>query len=213
MPLQTWGQLVKDAPESAGNFEPLADGEYEVVITAAEVRKNQADKVGYNVTIEVESGPNKGRKFFNTFWVSPESPTAMGIFFRQFEALGLPKQAYFVALEPTDEKIAADLVGKRFHAVVGTREWNGKKQNDLKNIQPARGVAPVATAGPAGPVPATPTAVAPAAPAATPTAPPAAPTAPANDAWGSLSTPSAPSAPATPTAPPLPPLGPGQSPF
>lgn len=202
MPLSTWGQLVSDAEKSGntGGFKPLDPGEYDFKITASELKKSQAGKTGFNITAEVEGGPYANKKLFNTFWVSPDSPTAMGIFFRQFAALGLDGD-YFRG-EPTDEKIVADLVGRRFHGVVKHREYNGQPQADLANVTPARGPAP---------------AQAPAVDVAKPVVSDGVPTpsvsTPAvSDGWGTA-TPAAPTAPATPTAPPLPPLGVGNSPF
>lgn len=226
MPAKTWNQLVADAPEQATSFEPLPDGSYDFKIAEASVTHNSAQKVGYNITAVVESGPYANRKIWNTFWVSPESPTAMGIFFRQFAALGLDR-AYFQA-EPNDEQIAAALVNRRFNGVVNTREWEGTKKNNLKNVQAARGPAPV-VAGPGVPSAAAPVVAsgvpsgvptpvaAPAVPVVNVPAPPApaAPAAavPAQDPWANA-TPAVPSTPAAPVAPPLPPLGgPGGSPF
>lgn len=204
MPLKSWGQLADDAGEAGVGFEPLAEGTYDFKITAAEHRRSQSQKDGYNITAEVESGPHKGRKVFNTFWVSPDSPIAMGIFFRQFTALGLDKN--FFKSEPSDEQIVAGLQGKRFRGTISIREWNGKKQNEVKNVDP-----------PVGPAPAS---VGPAAPAAVPTpaapAPVAAPAVPAGDPWAGSTpaaggawsqSPTAPApvaAPAAPVAPPAP---------
>jgi hypothetical protein len=200
MPLSTWGQLVDDAEKSGntGGFKPLDPGEYDFRITASELKKSQSGKTGFNISAEVEGGPYANKKLFNTFWVSPDSPTAMGIFFRQFAALGLDGE-YF-RKEPTDEQIVADLVGRRFHGVVKHRDYNGQPQADLANVTPARGPAPVNVAKPAVE----------GVPANVPT--PDVPASNVSDGWGTA-TPAAPTAPATPTAPPLPPLGVGGSPF
>lgn len=140
MPLKNWAQLKDDAKESGQSFEPLPDGDYDFKIIASEHRKSQSQKDGYNITAEVESGPYKGRRVWNTFWVSPDSAVAMGIFFRQFAALGL--DGTFFDSEPSDEQIVGALVGKRFRGTVTTREWNGNKNNEIKNVAKATGPAP-----------------------------------------------------------------------
>lgn len=208
MPTRNWGQLIADAGDAAQVYEPLADGIYDLKITGAEHKKSASQKDGYNITAEVETGPFKGRKVFNTFWVSPDSPIAMGIFFRQFAALGLDKA--FFDREPSDEQIVAALQGKRMRATLNTEEYNGKKNNRIRDVQPPVGPAPASVGGlPGAPVSvpspvAAPAPVAPPAPAAV--APPAQADPWANAAVpaGSWGTPDATAAFAAPPAPPAP---------
>jgi len=163
---------MNDAGEAAQVYEPLADGVYDMVIVNAEHKRSATGKDGYNVTAEVESGPNKGRKVFNTFWVSPDSPIAMGIFFRQFGALGLDKA--FFDREPSDDDIVAALKGKRMRAQVVTGTFNDKKRNEIKNVERPVGPPPASIGGLPSAAP-----VAVSKPAPTPTTP----AAPANDPW------------------------------
>jgi len=132
MPLKSWKQLAEDSADTQVSFEPLPDGVYDFVITDAEHRRSQSGKDGYNVTAEVETGPYKKRRVFNTFWVSPDSPVAMGIFFRQFGVLGL--DSAFFATEPSDEQIVAKLKGARFRGTTKVSEWQGKKRNEISNV-------------------------------------------------------------------------------
>lgn len=213
MPLaQTWGALVDEAGEAAVPYKPLPAGSYDVKIIASELKKSSGQKDGFNITAEVEGGAFAGKKIYNTFWVSPDSPGAMGIFFRQFATLGLDA-AYFRA-EPSLEQINKDLVGRRFYATVVEAEYQGTPKNELKKVDPARGNAPVAPLAGTPTATPTPTVVSAPTPAATPT--PTVPTAPTGNPWGQApsapvpATPAVSDAPATPAAPELPPLsGPG----
>jgi len=182
--------MLNEAEKSGPiEFKALDPGDYDLVIEKAEYRQSQKGKDGYNITATVESGPHANRKVFNTFWVSPESPQAMSIFFRHMSILGLDKD--FWNANPTDDQICAALTGKRFIGTLKKSEYNGKERNEISNVATPR-PAP-AGAGPAVPgVPTPPVAPAPA-PAA-PTPPVQAPAAPAPPAQAAA----APTVPASP---------------
>lgn len=133
MPLKSWAQLVADAGDTGKSFEPLPDGVYDFVIEKAEHRRSASEKDGYNITANVETGPYKKRVVFNTFWVSPDSPVALGIFLRQMAVLGLDSE--FFSKEPSDDQIVAALAGKRFRGGVKTSEWQGKKRNEISTVE------------------------------------------------------------------------------
>ena len=140
MPLRNWNELTKDADDSQQSFTPLPDGLYDFKIIEAKYQQSQSGKDGYNITAEVESGPHKGRRVWNTFYVSPDSPIALGIFFRQFTALGLDKA--FFANNPSDDQIVAGLIGKRFRGQTKNGEYNGKERTELKDVQAPSGPPP-----------------------------------------------------------------------
>src|SRR5690606_269515 len=105
MPLKSWADMLKDSESETKSFDPLPDGTYDFFIEDAQHRKSSTDKDGYNITAVVENGPYKKRKVFNTFWISPDSPAALGIFFRQMRDLGLDNA--FWASNPSNEQIVA----------------------------------------------------------------------------------------------------------
>lgn len=195
MPLKNWSQIVADAGDTGKAFEPLPDGVYDFLITDAAYRPSASGKDGYNITAQVESGPYKKRTVFNTFYVSPDSPSALGIFLRQMSVLGL--DAKFFQAEPSDDQIVAALKDKRFRGAVTSSEWQGKKRNELKTVEnpnpaPASGV-PVVASGPSvqsisvPSAPSVPTVVSPV------VAPPSVPTVKSDDPWANASVPSVPS--------------------
>lgn len=133
--------MRNDAQAEAPSFEPLPDGTYDFFVEKAEHRKSAKGKDGYNITAIVETGPYKKRKVFETFWISPESNAAMGIFFRQMGNLGLGNA--FWDSEPDDDKIVAELAGKRFQGTVTTEEYQGKKNNRINGVNPPRNTSAV----------------------------------------------------------------------
>lgn len=129
--------MLKDAESETKSFDPMPDGTYDLVVEKAEHRTSAKGKDGYNITAVVENGPYKNRKVFETFWISPDSPAALGIFFRQMRDLGLDNS--FWASDPSNEQIVAALKGRRFQGTVNTEEYNGKKNNRIQGVAKARG--------------------------------------------------------------------------
>lgn len=180
MPLRNWQEMMDEAAKSGPlEFKPLDPGEYDLIIEKAEHRTSQGGKDGYNITTRVETGPHANAKVFNTFWISPESPQAMSIFFRQMGVLGLDKD--FWNANPSDEQICSALTGKRFIGTVKKSTYQGKERNEIGGVATPRpqvaGSGPAVPGGPSSPTP-TATAPTPPVPAAMPTPPVAAPVPP-----------------------------------
>jgi len=173
-----WGELIKEASASGGNYEPLPDGDYELKVLESEVKQTQTGKTMFKVKTEVQSGPHARRLVWDNLVVSDGNPTALGIFFSKMNALGLGQE--FFSQNPANEQIAQAMVGRPFRATIGSRVWNGEKRNEFKRYLPAQlnvastpTAAPMAASAPA-PAPA-PAAAAPAPAPAAPVAPPVVP--------------------------------------
>lgn len=199
MPLKTWDELLNDAGDAGKAFEPLPDGTYDFVITESKHVTSAKGKDGYNITAKVESGPYKNRNVFNTFYISPDSPAALGIFFRQMSSIGL--DANFFKSSPTNEQIVSALVGKHFRGTVDTDEYQGKKRNQFTGVEKANPQVVAASASAASGAPDM-GKVAPTPSLATPSTTPAAPATPSEpapstpkpteDPWSTPSVPSIP---------------------
>jgi hypothetical protein len=177
-----WAQLIKDAADSSGggNYEPLPDGDYEFSVVEAPVTETQSGKTMFKLKAQVAGGAHDKRLVWDNLVVSPENSTALGIFFRKMNCMGLTQE--FFDRTPSNEQISQALTGRRFRGQVGTRTYNGKTSNEIKNYYPSQAgavpSAPGQTAAAPAPAPAPAAAPAPApAPAAAP-APSAAPSAP-----------------------------------
>ena len=160
MPLRSWSDLLDDAGGAGTDFEPIPDGDYDFVIVKSTAEQTKNSKTMYKVQCKVESGPYKDRTVWNNFVISPENPTALSIFFRQMNILGLDRT--FWMTNPSDHHVAEQLQGKRFRGQVAIRSYNGSESNEIKQFYTPK----VAPAGPGS---------GPSAPAAAPAAGPAAP--------------------------------------
>lgn len=204
MPLKSWNALIEEAGDAAEGFEVLPASDYDLKITKCEAKMSSTGKLMFALTNEVQAGPYKGRKLWSNIVVSHDNPTALGIFFRQMNALGIDK-SYF-STNPSDSQVAEALLNREFRGQVVIKAWQGQDRNEIKAYFPisktAESPAPppppsipqAAAPAPAPAAPQTPVAPAPAAPAAA-VAPPA--PAPAPEAV-------APPAPVQPAVPPVP---------
>ena len=125
---------------AGGSFEPLPKGPVDAVVTAAEATKTSNGKTMYKMTWSVLTGPNANRKVWGNQVISPESPPALGIFFRQMAALGLG--ADYFSGNPSEEQVAKDLVGRQATLVLDQREYQGTLRNEIKDIRKLAGGLP-----------------------------------------------------------------------
>lgn len=175
-----WSDLIKEAGET-NSYEPIPDGDYNFTVLEGVAKVTQSGKTMFSLKAQVEGGPHNKRLVWDNLVISPDNPTALGIFFRKMTAMGLNKD--FFDRNPTNAQIEQALVGRKFRGQVGSRTYNGNKRNEIKNYYPvattASASAPeapaVAQAPAAPPAPPAPPAAPSTAGAATPTAAPAAP--------------------------------------
>ena len=132
MPLRSWSDLLDDAGGAGTDFEPIPDGDYDFVIVKSTAEQTKNSKTMYKVQCKVESGPYKDRTVWNNFVISPENPTALSIFFRQMNILGLDRT--FWMTNPSDHPVAEQLQGKRFRGQVAIRSYNGSESNEIKQF-------------------------------------------------------------------------------
>ena len=167
-----WGDLVKDAGESA-SYEPLPDGDYDLTIVEATAKVSQSGKTMFAVKAQVTTGAHAKRLIWDNLVVTPDNSAALGMFFRKMGALGLGRE--FFASNPSNAQIEAALKGRSFRAQVGSRTWQGNKKNEIKMYYAAAAAAasaaPAAAPAPAPAPAAAPVAAAPAPVAAAPASP------------------------------------------
>lgn len=168
--------------KQAGSFEPLPDGEYELVCLEATPTVASTGKDMIKAKWQVESGPHAGSKVFDQYVFSPDSDNALSFFFQHMRHFGLD-EAFFSSLPPGSgmEPVAAALPGRKCRMQLGQRTWEGRPRNEVVRIMPPSNPNPTAApsavpgiAQPAAPqVPQAPAAPAPAVqqPAAPPVTP------------------------------------------
>lgn len=200
-----WADLVNDAAESGGSFDPLPAGDYEFKVISVEEKTTQSGKTMFVLKNEVQSGAHARRLVWDNLVISPENANALGFFFRKMAALGLGKE--FFAQSPNNSQIAQAINGRSFKGKIKQTTYNGQDRNEFVGYAPAA-AAPVQggfPGAPQAPAPGFPPAAAAPIPQAAPPVPQAAPPVPQQQA------PVAPPVPqAAPVAPPVPQAAPQQ---
>lgn len=133
MPLKSWGALLEEAGDEI-SFDVLPAADYDLKIVKSEAKQTSGGKLMFSITCEVTSGPYAKRKVWGNLVLSPENPTALGIFFRQMNALGIDKS--FFAANPNDSAVADALINREFRGQVAIRQWQGTDKNEIKNYFP-----------------------------------------------------------------------------
>lgn len=128
-----WADLHKHATTSLEGEFPL------VIVEAIATKTNDQSKDMIKWKAKIESGPFVDRPISGNFTISPESPVALRIFFSQMAVLGL--DGAFFAANPNApvEMIAQALINRRAIAVLGTRQWQGREFEDVKEWKPPLG--------------------------------------------------------------------------
>lgn len=129
----SWSDLVRDAGE-AGAFEPVPDGDYDLLVTEAIFKPSKQGKKMWNTKNRIEGGPHNGRVVWDNLVVTADNPNALMFFFRKMAALGLSRD--FFQSNPSDMQVAESLKGKRFRATLATRTYNGNRTNNIQVYHP-----------------------------------------------------------------------------
>ena len=128
-----WGDLLKEAGDT-GTYDPLPDGDYDLVVLEAQATVSQSGKTMFKVKSQVEGGPHNKRLLWDNLVITTGNPSALGIFFAKMNSLGMPKE-YFSS-NPSNAQIESALIGRRYRANVGTRVWQGDRRNEVKKYYP-----------------------------------------------------------------------------
>jgi hypothetical protein len=151
-----WGDLLAQAATAEGQAEKqlLPAGPYAAKVKTAKVKKTQSGKDQILVVFEVEGGPYAGAPLFKNLVISPGSATALDIFFRHLEALGVSRD-YFAA-NPQLDDVAEAIKGRVVTVTTKQREYpagSGRMDNDITSIAAVSGATPTPAAA-ATPAPA-----------------------------------------------------------
>ncbi len=176
----SWSDLIKN---SAGSFDPLPNGDYDVICVSAEAAQSSTGKAMIKGKFRVQGGPHDGRHIWNQFVISPENPNALSFFFQHMKVFGMdtdfftqmpPVNPNLGADDPSLQRIAATMVNRAARFTLRQETWLGQVRNVVKAIKPSLapgGGAPAA--GPQMPALGTPAGVPTATPTPAPTPAPA----------------------------------------
>lgn len=173
-----------EAPQTSFGPELDAAGRYRADVVAANSKISSKGKLQFGLKFKVVGGPKDGSSIWSNQTLSPESPAALDIFFRTFEALGIPRDGwakYGSNLEAAGEAAANAVIGApaEINVQMGKPNNGYAAKLEVKFINPPKATqaAPVATAATVQipSQPAAPDVTPPAAPTAAPLAPPRSP--------------------------------------
>lgn len=157
-----FGDLINTAAEAGyGPDEILTPGTYEADVVLANFKRSSGGKFGLGVKFKVVGGPHDGAGVWTNLYLSPESPAALSIFFRDLATLGIDVSALadLDAESDDDGEAIAERIGDLGAAVkikVKTGEWNGEAKNEVDRISKSNrdkggnDAAPAAAAKPSG---------------------------------------------------------------
>ena len=132
MATRDWKSLRETA--EVPNNDPLPPGNYNVAIENVEVKSTQTQKTMFVITMKVIDGPHAGRRIWNNMVVSPESPKAMGFFFKDMAVLGAD-DAFFDA-NPDEGTITAKVMACPGVAITVRMQRNDPTRNEVARMQP-----------------------------------------------------------------------------
>ncbi|GAA2141740.1 hypothetical protein GCM10009760_26230 [Kitasatospora kazusensis] len=144
----SFSDLLNAAGAAAGTTdELLPGGEYDAEVIAANYKITDKGKLQIGIKYKVTSGPHAGVGTWANQTLSPESPTALDIFFRAFEALGLERSgwAQFGAnLAGAGEAVAEKIKGANCRIKVAVETWQNEQRNRVERVTKAAPTAPAA---------------------------------------------------------------------
>ena len=124
------GFMSADIPqdENRGDFKPLPDGEYTIIVDKMDVHPTSTGGVGLKTTYQVVDGNYKGRLIFDFINVENKNPTAEAIGRRRVAEISYAVGFADVA-DDTDL-----LLFKPFSVAVGSKKETYQGQEQVKNI-------------------------------------------------------------------------------
>lgn len=108
----------------------VLEGDFPVVVVAAEATKSQNGKKMLKCKLKVESGPYAGRTIPHNFTFSPESPNAVWFWFNDLAILGADDA--FFDTDPSDTQIAMQIVNRRATVTLEKKTYNGRDSEQVK---------------------------------------------------------------------------------
>lgn len=133
-----WDALSKEA-EKENAIAPV--GDYVAEVTVAKATTAQSGKDMLKVKFEISAGPEKGTPVWTNIVLTPDKP---GFFFRNMEGLGVA-QDFLRKNNPSFEDLAELIKGRTANITVAHREWQGRKQAEVKTITAVAGQAAPST--------------------------------------------------------------------
>lgn len=158
--------MLDQARAAGATTDAPPPGQYMAVVVSAAAKRSKKDKVEIGFKLRVTEGAHKDAGIWGNQYLSPESPVALDIWFRTFDALGLPMEWWTQFGANMDQAAAAaaeHIKGVACQITVANEEYPKGSGSFSAKVKRVSKLVPGQGAAPASSVPA-----APAAPAAAP---------------------------------------------
>lgn len=127
-----WSEMQKEATV-------VLEGEFSITVVKSDAVKSQNGKDMIKAQFKIDSGTYAGRKLFSNFVISPESPSAMRMFFNQLAVFGLDAAFFASIAGQPPAAIASALDGRKAIAILKKGQWNGQDREEIIGYKPALG--------------------------------------------------------------------------
>lgn len=148
-----WADL---ATQASAEYVPIPVGSYTAIVTNAEATQSSTGKLMFVLQLHIVGGAHDGRTLRNNVVLTTTTPQAIEMFFRNMEALGLPRTFFQQQPQPTNELIAQKLINAYVQIEISHRAYNGRMTENVTSMAAVQGQAgsgiPVPGAIPAAPV-------------------------------------------------------------
>ncbi len=135
-----WGEVLDEAANDNVS-KPAPDGEYEIVVSSAEATTASTGSPMIKVTVDITSGPFKGKRVWDNIVLNSNSPVAMRISLQNLAALGVNRE-WIASTNPSIAQLVDAINGAEAIAILGTKTWNDEPRNEVKKYKPNTGTVP-----------------------------------------------------------------------
>jgi hypothetical protein len=123
-----WADL---ATQASAEYVPIPVGSYTAIVTNAEATQSSTGKLMFVLQLHIVGGAHDGRTLRNNVVLTTTTPQAIEMFFRNMEALGLPRTFFQQQPQPTNELIAQKLINAYVQIEISHRAYNGRMTENV----------------------------------------------------------------------------------
>jgi hypothetical protein len=131
-----WADLAQQANSE---YVPIPVSSYNAIVESAEATQSSTGKLMFVLRMKVVGGAYEGRTFRHNVVLSTNTPQSIDRFFKNMEALGLPRHFFQQQPQPSNEMVAQKLVNAMVNVDISHRPYNGRLTEDVSDMRAAQG--------------------------------------------------------------------------
>lgn len=116
------------------SFELLPEGNYEAEVTAAEIKANDKGDNRLNITFTIADGPHKGRKVWDSPWITHSNPKAQAFGNSRIKSIMKAAGASDFSFGSSDDFLTKTM-GTVIDISVGTDTYNDRTKNKVTFVK------------------------------------------------------------------------------